>query len=327
MNLPMMPPGGQQPPGGYQQPQQAAYPQPAAQPGGQQHLQAAGNANVSASLMREAYTPGNRQKIDDGEHIVQITLAEVRNSQAGGGQFLLVEYTVLQSQVPAAVGQTYGHAFKWGYPWQVDECCDLYKRLFGEEAAAQLAVQRPGIETVVQQCLNALQQWTQQQSLYAKLIARRSQKKLREGVPYAEVYPNHTFLEFGFQPPELKAATAPAGGLPGPGQMPMPAQPAPATGALPPSPQPMGPPNPAAQAAPGLPQPGAPGGPPAPQMPAPQPQQPQYQQPPVPQPQPQPQPQYQQPGPPQMPAPQQPQAPQMQPPPVGGPPPMHAFGQ
>lgn len=308
MNLPSMPPG--QPPGAPPQPQ---YQQPQAQGGyqappqggyQQPNLQAAGNANVSASLMSPAYTPGNRQKVDDGEHIVQITLAEIRNSQAGPGQFFLIEYTVVQSTVPSNVGQSYGHALKWEKPWQVDECCDLYKRLFGEEQAAQLAIQRPSVDQVVQHCCHALQQWTQTQAIYARLLARRSQKKLREGTPYAEAYPNHTFLDFGTQPPALSAGAAPTPQQPQPatGAMPQPPQqPQPATGAMP---QPMGPPNPAAA-----------------------PQQPQYQQP---QPQAQPpapqQPQYQQPAQPQ--APQQPQyqQPQQQPP-AGGPPPMPAFGQ
>lgn len=219
----------QQPPQQPLPPQQpVAYPQPGQQqpppPPAHAAAYAAANNVMAGYLQAPKQTAISRQKIDDGEYVVSITSVEFKASQQTAGQyFLLLSYSPISGSVPGCIGQEYGHPVKWEKPWQVQELCEVYKSLVGEQQAAQLAVNPPEPASLAQTCAQLFQQYLGQGPLYTTLTAQRSRKQVSEK-GYEEAYPNHVWGFFSREQPVPQQQVA---------QQPVPQQP-PQPGALPP---------------------------------------------------------------------------------------------
>jgi hypothetical protein len=203
-------------------------------------------ANAVASyLMQPPKQRGgnNGPKIDDGDHVVVLTKVEMKDRQSGG-QMIVVGYSVVESTVPRCQGVEYENVMLWDRPFQVEDLADFMKLMWGPEAAQQLAQQNPSAQQLAEYVVNGFQSLTQQgTALYAHLNVRRSQKKLNEGVPYNEVFPNHNWRVIVGQPFTLadvnihvnQGAPHAAGGMP---QNPLASQPQPQQPAPPPAPAP-----------------------------------------------------------------------------------------
>jgi hypothetical protein len=195
----------QQPPQQFQQPQQQ-YPHQTQQPmqappsrnpqQAAQQLQQIGRAathNIMAGYLTQPPRAAvSRVKADDGDHVVKIVLAELKQRQAGGNM-LLLEFEVVDSTVASNIGQQYGHVNLWERPFQIQDLSDLFKAVWGMEQSAQFAMSNPTPEQVAIKALEGIQALQTRGPVYAYLKVRRSQKQMREGKSYEEAFANHNW--------------------------------------------------------------------------------------------------------------------------------------
>ena len=174
----------------------------------QQRMAASAQGNLMAGYLLQPPKQGaNRAKVDDGDHVIQIKSAEIKESQAGSGRYLLITYIVTDSTVARCIGQEFSYVQGGDRPYGAENICDLYKILYGMENAKQLALANPpwNTEQIAMAVAQGLMAHVQQGGCHGHLRAKRSQKKLREGKGYEELYPNHYWQFFTNQPFTLAA--------------------------------------------------------------------------------------------------------------------------
>jgi hypothetical protein len=201
-NQPMPPPQQQWQNAPLNQPQQQFQQQglPPVQPQnpGQAAVGGQAAANLFVSFLQAPPKPRfNREKPDDGVHVVRFTAeSKVDFSQKSGQQYLLVSYQVVESTVSTMVQKSFGYPMYFTTRNQLEDLAEFCKVLYGAQGLQNLINSGRGAPALMADAIVA----TLRAGIYCGLETKHSQSQMKKGIPYAECFVNHYWSNASAQP-------------------------------------------------------------------------------------------------------------------------------